>query len=355
MSIRIRAKRDAVLTCPYCHDTLSEPVACPDCGTAYHAECAFTFQSCALQGCAGVFRGGGLRILPRLPVLAKRVAAWHRAWREEMQGVVVVIKPAAWSSRERPAAARRVGELIGGTGYDGRLRLAATYPEPLVQVPGLLDARALRDELAGLEVEAFLINASELYKPLQAYFARRIETGGPTGPSLLDEEGQEMRVRLSERPLLVTGELISVLSSATKIVTTQHYQGRYAAYGSSQRIQNSVVKNRNRDLEKAAFLFEPGEPIPFMLRGKDGNKLFGEAGRETPQQRFLKGVAALKGRCDSVAIQGSKSPNLLSRRNVAVGVGQERLHNLPALNLIARLMYFDWTARREARGGSSKR
>lgn len=54
MSLEIRARAgESSPECPYCHDEVGEPVACPDCRAGLHAECWAELESCPTLGCSG--------------------------------------------------------------------------------------------------------------------------------------------------------------------------------------------------------------------------------------------------------------------------------------------------------------
>lgn len=313
--------------CPYCRSELDgEPVPCPDCGTAYHGECADVFLRCAIRGCPGRLSDPDeIRALPKLPAFAARLDRWETAPDAELAPHAVLLLPNDWETRGADESAALIGELMGQTALDGRVRLAARHVELLLRTGPARAAEAIAQlERAGLAAASLPL--VELARPLEVFTARshRRVSGGRI---FADGEGRSRTLRAG--------------APCFAILAVEFTRRRRQAGGVSLKARSAQpVSVQNR--RTVAWLYEPRDPSPIRL----------EAGRVEGLERLEDELAAMGAEVETLA--GARQESLLTR--VA---GGDRYSNRAAVSFMARLLFLLWRRRLgedvwRARSGSAK-
>ncbi|MGE0713078.1 MAG: hypothetical protein AB7N76_35125 [Planctomycetota bacterium] len=264
-TIRVTPRDQSATTCPYCHDRVSVGQSCSDCGATYHAECAQTFAVCASLGCKGRFVApGGQAVLPRVAVLARRLATWRVEGLGPRGPQAVILDPSPRAAREEQAAALAVADLLGPghTAYDGRLRLQAAYPEPLVRFDTPELAERAVDALRAHGLCARTMPLADLVRPLEVFEPVAAEVHADR-VLLRSKGGAEQReVRADERRLLLGAKVVvEVAKASTHAVVKRNHRGH--AYTTTKR---DLFPTRTTRPESAAFVIRPGERAPTFLR-----------------------------------------------------------------------------------------
>lgn len=238
-------------------------------------------------------------ILPRLAELAAG-AKLH----EGGEHTAVVLAPSRRSMSTEAAAA--VAGLLRATPEEGRLRLAVTYPEPLI----LLEHEAAREavrELRAAGVDAFEVPANEVLGEQSSFEVEHVEA---------DEAGWTFCAREGAKRQLARGA------------------PRFVAQG-----QKLVLRDDRRRSEPLTLVFQPsGEPLcltAFSVRS-------GELGMTPPQrlQALVDQLVAPPGR--GITIPGCSAPALLAP------TADGSRSNTQSLVLAARLLR--WRAERDSLG-----
>ncbi len=329
MVIRV-SRREGSASCPYCHDEVVEGPACPACGVRYHDECAATFGRCAILGCRVPLEVAAPEAtpLPRLVAMAPRLFALRpgaAAPLEDDDAHIVALLP---GSPESADAAAAVGDLLGHSPYDGRMRLLCAAPEPLVRVRTGADAEAVVSRLAGYRVKALAIPAADLLRPLVRVDAVDVEDGDP--PRIIDPIAGPSP--LPTPRLVVTATLLEV-----------HQREEVKNLWEGRKLKKNRVTSRKvseRFTEPAALVFGEHERDPVLLR-RDGTKLRGSAD-PTAIGRFSRILDACTRGAAVVRLENATTAALLSRRRPLSAAPVEE--NLPAVLLAARLLHASWLA-----------
>lgn len=327
MAIRV-ARREGAAHCPYCHDDVPEGPACPSCGVRYHDECAATFGRCAILGCRAPLEVAAPEVtpLPRLVAMASRLFALRpgAAPLDDDASHVVVLLPG--SASPPPDAAAAVGELLGHTAYDGRLRLLSPVPEPLVRTRGGADAEAVAVRLAGHGVRALALAARDLLRPLARVDALEVEAGDP--PRVVDPISGP--VPLARRRLVLSANLLEV--HQREEVKNLWATGRKLK--SSKPVSRRVS---DRQTEPAALVYGEGEVDPVLLR-RGVTRLRGSTD-PTAFGRWAALLAEVTRGADVHKLDGAAGAALLSRRRPFEPPVEE---NLPGLLLAGRILHLSW-------------
>lgn len=329
-------------TCPYCKDVVEGGVACPRCAGRYHEECASIYGLCAALACGGELPGrrGRLAPLQRLKVLAHRIGLGRFPGDGLGPGgpFAVALFPAAREVEERREAIDLVAELLGQTGFDARLRLASTAPEPLVRADGWADAQEVVQRLARVGLPARALPMLELVKPL-----RRLDVEGLVASggelSLL---GAGAALPLPPERLVVTAPLVEVRRKA-ELRTV-----RYDATGNAKK---RLTTRDRRGRDPAAFVFLPGDAVPALVVASGLKTLEGIERESVTIQTWKHVQAALVAPpATHVALDLAGDDSFLSLRTPGMAVQSETVHdNHRAVALAARLCWWDWVERRGAK------
>ncbi|MCO5171625.1 MAG: hypothetical protein M9894_35425 [Planctomycetes bacterium] len=334
MTIRI-APRGGPATCPYCHDGLDPAaVACAGCGVGYHDECAATFGRCAILGCRVPLAVPGPEAtpLPRLVAMASRLAALSATdlgglGDDDDESFVVALLP---GTPEHPDASAAVGELLGQTPYDGRLRLTSPVPEPLVRVRGRAAADAVVQRLAGRRARAVALPRHALLRPLGRTDAREVAPGEP--PRLVvDGSGWDVPLPPAAERLVVAVQLVEVSPQTETKNLWSEARGRKAKVKTRRTLERRV--------EPGALVFgrAPGDPV--LLR-RDVARLSG-CREPTTFGRWARVLAEVSRGATVERLEGGAASLLLTRRRPLVDQVEE---NLPGLLLAARVLHLAWLA-----------
>lgn len=331
MTIRI-APRGGPATCPYCHDALdATAVACPGCAVGYHDECAATFGRCAIIGCRVPLDVAGPEAapLPRLVAVAARLATLSAAdlgaLADDAEAFVVALLPGAPDDADAAAA---VGELLGQTAYDGRLRLTSPAPEPLVRVRGRAAAEAVVTRLAGRRVRAVALPLAALARPLARIDAGEVAPGEPPR-RVVDGSGWDVPLPRAAERLVVAVQLVEVAPREETKNLWSDARGR--------KTKPKTRRTLERRTEPAALVFgrAPGDPV--LLR-RDVSRLSG-CREPTTFGRWARVLEEVSRGAAVVRLEGGAAQVLLTRRRPLVDQVEE---NLPGLLLAARVLHLAW-------------
>lgn len=328
MTIKI-TPREGPATCPLCLDAVAQGTDCPSCGVTYHLECAATFGRCGIIGCRALFEPATPtgRALPRLAAMASSLSALRLADAPAVpdDDVVVALLPGPRGLADRTDAAAAVGEALGQTAYDGRLRLGSPLPELLLRVVGREHASSIRDRLTSFGVRALLLPAAPLLRPLMRVEVAEVD---PTAPRVVDSVGRITTIP-PER-LTITAQRIEVRAQ----------QKQKASYEGEPRRTSTTRRQEQRTVEPVAIVFRADDPTPLLLR-RDALRVHGGA-EPTAFARWARVVAALSAAGDRVDLAGTTSAVLQTRKRPFGVVPIDE--NLPGLLLAARILHLAWRA-----------
>jgi hypothetical protein len=338
--------RDAdELRCPYCHDDVSMGPSCSGCAARYHAECAQTFGACAIPACLGTLdlESHTAQVLPRLTGLARRIGRWT----PPMGGprALILDLPAPRAVRDDPeAAARLVGDLLGQTTYDGRMRVLSPFPEPLIRVRSEAEAVLLRGQLSDVGLASITPPLSELVKPFDPFQVARYEVGDDV-LRVEDAEGQERTLDLKRPRLVFTGSVVTLTESRT----TRHLKRSFTgSYGSGAGAVRTAPKARpGRDQQLCAYVYTAADAQPLRFLHRELELVTGGTHPKlvTEGQRFRALLDELKDPNDqpyTVPPVLCSNPSFMT----AVDAGGGKRSNAAFVALVARLEAFFWQARR---------
>jgi hypothetical protein len=345
MKIDVNPKGHSDLACPYCRDSVSVGQTCSDCGARYHAECAQTFAVCAILGCRGRFvPPGGLVVLPRVGLLARRLSAW-RVEGLGPQGPHAVILEPSFGARDQPEAARAVADLLGEgyTAYDGRLRLQAGYPEPLVRCDTPEQAAGAARDLVARGARARTISLADLVRPLETYEPAAMEIL-PDQIVMRTRQGGETRtLDREEGRLVVCGRVAEEVARVeSRTVTKRRGKSSY------QTTRRSLFPKRTTRPEQAALVFRPGERVPTFLRC-NAVRVEANADLRTKLQGWVLVLKALGDtpRAEVRELKGETAAPLMGLTGVS-GTSSTR-NNVASILLLARLCHNAWEKGKEAK------
>lgn len=345
MTIRI-ASRASSERCPYCLDDVVQGVVCPACRARYHDECAGTFGRCAALGCGARFAppASATAPLPRLRALAQRLARWRLPEDLAAGGWVVVLLPGPLARIEDPEAAWVVGELLGLTPYDGRLRLGGQLPEPLVRADDPATAEAVVERLAARRVDALAAPLAEVLAPLEVVEATAVDVSAD--PLVLgDARGGERWLPYAAPRLVVTATLVEERKAEVRRAgglagTTGRFGGGFAAAG-----RPTTRTTIDRRLEQAAFVFTPESGVPWRLRAFGLERLAGTPRGASATETFQRVLGIAARGADRVELPAAATQVLLNLSEA--GRGGDARDNHAGVALAARLTWIHW---RRARG-----
>lgn len=327
MAIRI-TPRDGPATCPLCLDEVTRGTACPSCGVTYHVECAATFGRCGILGCRALFEPSTPtgRPLPRLAAMASSLSALRLADAAPVpeEDVIVALLPGPRGLADRTDAAAAVGEALGQTAYDGRLRLGSPLPEPLVRVVGGEHASRVRDRLTSFGVRALTLPATAVLRPLMRVEVAEID---PAAQSVLDTVGRTVAIR--DERLTVTAQRIEV---RTRLKQEFTFDGETS--------RSTTRKLDQRVAEPVAIVFCGDDPTPLLLR-RDALRVHGGT-EPTAFARWSRVVTALSASGERIDLAGTTSAVLLTRKRPFGAIPTDE--NLPGLLLAARILHLAWRA-----------
>jgi hypothetical protein len=315
--------------CPYCRSDLgADRSLCPSCDTQYHEECAAVFWKCAIRGCKGYLRDpNSVQALPRLPRLATQLGQWEFSPDRDIRPHALVSLPMSWNDRGTELAARTVGEAMGQTTLDGRLRLSRPYPEFLVQTRED-NALLLVEKLESEGLSALAIPMEEVLRPLTSFAASTFEKS--QGQLVFTNRASEQRIfSQNGARLVISGtHIIERLTATRKTVLTV--------------ISKSYNKSKRSEVE-VLFIFSRDNPIPVLVDLQKQGAIARRKGELAPRvgDFHLSSPASVKS-----IINDDKNRTLLTRTSNEYG----RFENLPSLSLIARVLFFAW---RKSMGFSS--
>ncbi len=332
--------RASAPTCPPCRDTVAvgPRQACPACGAVYHDDCAQFFGRCVVMACPGRFLSvAALRAMPRVASVAPRVARW----RETLAGLegpwLVFITPAPEPVREDPAAARTLGDLLGQTAYDGRLRLSAPYAELVARAEGRGDADEAVAALRRVGVPAHVVGAPELMGRFRRFEVHTAELGEEE-VVVWDAHGRRRAFGQGAARLALRGVQVRAPHARPR-QTLVEGTGRL-------RVQGLPGGGRHSDSRHTAFVFDPDDPEPAVVLE-----------RELSQVRGALSHATSRGAFEALLRRLGEGPHTETRSLGGLRLGH-LLHseepegrfrsNRAVLRLLARLEYFAWRDRRRA-------
>lgn len=233
--------RAAPRICPFCRDVLGDGklVACSECDTGYHAECAGLHGHCVLLGCRGTFA--------------------TRAARGPAERFAVVVRGLGAEPTDAQVAA--VDDVQRAGRYEARYRLVQSMPLVL----GYYDAALVPGLIATLErtgLEAFAVEAAELAQT-QFFLVRGIERQGSR---------LVLRAGYSGSPHEVGRELD--LDAPRFVVRGQYREDVEQTVREPRQNLNFRDAQRGTHVERTlrtqaevpfVHVYQPGEPVPLAF------------------------------------------------------------------------------------------
>jgi hypothetical protein len=248
--------------CPYCHDDIVQGPACDACGARYHQECAQTFGACAVQACRGEVAlptTAAPEVLPRLGALSRRIGRWTPP--PGGPRALVLDLPASKAVRDDPKKAGRVvGEIIGQTPYDGRMRVLSPFPEVLVRVRSEAEAERMRDRLAAAGLRSIAPPLDELVRPFAPFKVAKMESDG-FKLELESPEGERRTLWHNEPRLVVSSGIVSMTQVTGRLMKGTRHYGRGGR--TSKRAAGTPAPRKQR--ERCAYVFVPGVARPSLF------------------------------------------------------------------------------------------
>lgn len=327
MAIKI-SRRAGPATCPLCLDSVDQGTDCPACCVTYHLECAATFGRCGIIGCRTPFepsRPSG-RALPRLAAMAGSLAALRATSAPSVpdDDVVVALLPGPRKLADRPDAAAAVGEALGQTAYDGRLRLGSPLPELLLRVDGPDNASRIRERLTSFGVRALTLPAAALLRPLDRVEVAEVD---PATLRVLDTLG---------RLTLISPERLVITAQRVEVRTREKQESSF----DGERSRTTTRRQDERIAEPVAIVFNDDDPTPLLFR-RDNMRVLGGA-EPTAFARWTRVVTALSAVGDRLDLAGTTSAVLQTRKRPFGPVPIDE--NLPGLLLASRILHLAWRA-----------
>jgi hypothetical protein len=319
------------LICPYCRSDLgNRRSSCPTCETGYHLECAEVFWKCAIRGCPGYLRDPDqVQVLPRLPRFAARLDQWDFSPDREIRPHALISMPMSWDERGSDQAARTVGEIMGETALDGRLRLSNPYPELLMQTRGDR-AHSLVEQLQSQGLQALAIPMEEMLQPLTCFSAVNVQSTG-SELSFADKDGKR-RVFTDTSPRLVV--------SAHSII--EHRVGSQFKGQVGFRSKSRVKKRSEKEV---AFIFDAQNSVPVFV---DLGKVRAAALRSGRCALLIEDFSLKTTKSALTSVEGDRSQALLYSTGSASSLTNV-FANLSSLSLIARILFLQWRGGLELR------
>lgn len=339
MTIRVRPREDSHTKCPYCHDTVNRGPKCSACGAVYHPECATLFGKCATRGCAGEFQGilELVAAFPRLALVARRIRRLAPDVENTSDRWVVVLNPVPRANQNKTTA-MVLGEVLGQSAYDGRIRMSANYPDTLVRVTGAQRLEGVLARLRGAGLSCLALPLLDYVRPLTSFDVTRVVSLDP--PVFQNREGEQRRLEPGAW-LAIPAQLLEVEGAAA---TGRLMQTQFRGKGrSTKRPKPAPADKRHRQF--ALYLFERDNPDPYVLRERalQGYQILGDRMTASATQNIrlvAEQLTHVGGAWREMAKTVVTNQTLLISTDA---LGKKR-SNETSVGLVARLMYHAWMA-----------